>query len=178
MISTAARDGIDQIFIKAARSRIVKAEDDDFQIESLAPTDDVPAKATIIVLTISSFAFRLLTLLHIEETATTRDYFLGAGEDQPLAGVISEIGNMCCGAMNQDLLRYFPDLGMSTPYELSGRCMPFVDELKPGYLSRYGLTINGNVRLMATVCVCEYAPIDFAYEVSELADVGGELELF
>jgi hypothetical protein len=80
--------------------------------------------------------------------------------------------------MNQALLRYFPDLGMSTPYVLNARCLPHLHELKPGLLSSYSVTLNGTVRLAATVCVCAHAPIDFIADTGALEETSGELELF
>jgi hypothetical protein len=80
--------------------------------------------------------------------------------------------------VNQELLNYFPDLGMSTPYVLSARCMPYLEALKPEFLASYAVTINNAVGLGATVCVCAHAPIDFVADVSAVEDTSGELELF
>ena len=66
--------------------------------------------------------------------------------------------------MNQELLEYFPDLGMSTPYVLSARCVPYLEALKPEFLQSYSVTINDAVQLGATVCMCAHAPIDFIAE--------------
>jgi hypothetical protein len=67
---------------------------------------------------------------------------------------------------------------MSTPYTLSSRCIAFLGELKPGYLSRYAITINGSVKLHATLCVCEYALLDFAVDMTAAQEETGGLELF
>ena len=67
---------------------------------------------------------------------------------------------------------------MSTPYVLNARCLPHLHELKPGLLSSYAITLNGDVRLAATVCVCAHAPIDFVADTSALEETSGELELF
>lgn len=80
--------------------------------------------------------------------------------------------------MNQELLHYFPDLGMSTPYVLSARCLGHLPELKPGLLSSYSITLNGSVQLAATVCVCAHAPNDFVADTSAIEESSGELELF
>ena len=80
--------------------------------------------------------------------------------------------------MNQELLSYFPDLGMSTPYVLSARCLPHLEELRPDYLSSYGITIRESVQLAVTICVCANAPIDFVADISAVEESSGELELF
>jgi hypothetical protein len=92
-----------------------------------------------------------------------------------------EICNLCCGAINHQLIEYFPDLGMSTPYVLSGQCLSYLDHLKPDFLTSYRVTVAGAVQLGATVCVCANAPLDFAATVAEVTEVAGsvgELELF
>jgi hypothetical protein len=80
--------------------------------------------------------------------------------------------------MNQELLHYFPDLGMSTPYVLNARCLPHLHELKPAHVSSYSLMLNGAVPLAATVCVCTHAPLDFVADTSAVEETSGELELF
>jgi hypothetical protein len=95
-----------------------------------------------------------------------------------LQDALLEICNLCCGAVNQDLLRYFPDLGMSTPYVLSARCVSHLEQLKPDCLSSYAITINRSVQLAATVCVCAHAPIDFIADMTAVEESSGELELF
>ena len=90
----------------------------------------------MVVLTISSIVFRLLLILHFDENDSTRGYYLKEGDEQPFQEAFLEICNLCCGAMNQELLRYFPDLGMSTPYVLSARCLGHLPALKPGFCRR------------------------------------------
>jgi hypothetical protein len=95
--------------------------------------------------------------------------------------VFQEICNLCCGAINQALLNHFPDLGMSTPYTLSARCLPYLNVLKPDLLESFAISIDGEtapVTLAATLCVCAHAPIDFVADVAHAEDTSGELELF
>ncbi|MGH8810074.1 MAG: hypothetical protein ACREX0_19530 [Noviherbaspirillum sp.] len=179
MISDQAKTGIHQILLRAAKSRLPLDAGDVCDIEPLTKVgrDDMPEE-NIVVLTISSLLFRLLLILHVDETPATRRYFAGNAGDRPFREVFYETANLCGGAMNQELLRYFPDLGMSTPYTLNSRCVSFLEELKPGYLSQFAITINGSVRMAATICMCEYAPIDFAYDGNAAEETTGELELF
>ncbi|WP_454874476.1 hypothetical protein [Paraburkholderia xenovorans] len=180
MISAHAKDSFDRIFRKAAQARLPLDAGDLCEIAPIADAGIGVSKDTqVVVLTISSIVFRLLLILHFDEDESTRAYYLkDAADERPFQEVFLEICNLCCGAMNQELLRYFPDLGMSTPYVLNARCLPHLHELKPGLLSSYSVTLNGTVRLAATVCVCADAPLDFVADTSALEETGGELELF
>ena len=149
------------------------------EIVALNKNSDISIhEKNIVVLTISSFLFKVLTIFHIGEDEETKNYFLGTSPNKSLTEAFSEIGNLCIGAMNRELLQYFPHLGMSTPYTLSSRCLSFLSELNPEHVSRYSITINNSARLQATVCICGYAPIDFSVNREETVDTSGELELF
>jgi hypothetical protein len=179
MISSNAQAGFESILLKAARARLPQQPQDTCEIVPLAQAyDSARPEANVIILTISSILFRLLLVFHFDEDASTRQYFVKEAGDASLQDVLLEVCNLCCGAVNQDLLRYFQDLGMSTPYVLSARCVPYLEGLKPDYLSSYAITINGSVRLAATVCVCAHAPIDFVADMTAVEETSGELELF
>ena len=180
MISAHAKDSFERIFRKAAQARLPLDSGDLCEIAPIADASIGVSKDTqVVVLTISSIVFRLLLILHFDEDDSTRNYYLkDATEERNFQEAFLEICNLCCGAMNQELLRYFPDLGMSTPYVLNARCLPHLHELKPALLSSYSITLDGSVRLAATVCVCAHAPLDFVADTSAVEETSGELELF
>ncbi|MGF6572159.1 hypothetical protein SAMN05443245_5914 [Paraburkholderia fungorum] len=179
MISADAKSSFERIFRKAAQARLPKDTSDSCEIEAIADASIGATKNTqVVVLTISSIVFRLLLILHFDEDDSTHRYYLKEGDERPFQEVFLEICNLCCGAMNQELLNYFPDLGMSTPYVLNAQCLPHLHELKPGFLASYSVTLNDGVRLAATVCVCAHAPIDFVADTSAIEETSGELELF
>ena len=179
MISSHAKDSIERIFHKAAQARLLLDSGDVCEIVAIPQgVADAMSEGNVVVLTISSIVFRLLLILHFDEDASTREYFAKDAANGAFQEIFSEIANLCCGAMNQELLQYFPDLGMSTPYVLSARCVPHLQELKPDYLSSYAITINQSVQIAATVCVCAHQPIDFVADVSAIEESCGELELF
>ncbi|PXW14978.1 hypothetical protein [Paraburkholderia caballeronis] len=175
MISERAKESLGRIFSGAARSRLPARDGDPCEVVELR--GEPPPHAQVVVLTISSMQFRLLLLLHFDDDAPMRDYYVGEAE-RTLTEAFMEVANLCCGAMNQQLVQHFADLGMSTPYALSSACVPYLVTLKPNYVARYDVTINGAVRVGATLCVCASAPIDFDAGESVEADSGGELELF
>ncbi len=179
MISEQAKQSIDYIFEKSARKSLLRSADDRCEIEILPSrmTKEI-LEEDIFVLTISSFIFRVLTVFHVGRDTVTREYFHVDSANRAFEEVFSELCNLCSGAMNHELLRYFPHLGMSTPYRLSGHSLPYLMELNPGYLSRHAITINDSVRLQATICVCNYAPLDFVVDKAEVVEMSGELEMF
>jgi hypothetical protein len=178
VISAHAKDSIERIFFQAARSRLPADSSHACEIRPASPHEGGAAAGTdVVVLTISSIFFRLLLILHFDHDDATRAYYLGTGQGS-LNESLLEVGNLCCGAMNQRLVEYFPDLGMSTPYALSSHCVRYLDQLKPDYVASYRATINDTVRIGATLCVCADAPVDFVAELSETVESVGELELF
>jgi hypothetical protein len=179
MVTGDAKHSFEGIFQKAVRSRLSKLSDDTCEITLLPPSAiDSKSEEHAVILTVSSIVFRLLLVFHFNEDESTREYFVNAGSEASLQEVLLEVFNLTCGALNQELLQYFPDLGMSTPYVLSARCLPHLVGLKPDYLSSYAITINGHVGLAATICVCAHAPVDFVADLSAVEESGGELELF
>lgn len=179
MISERAMQGIDEILIRAVRSRLVLHPDDrcEFALTRLQDASGLSAQ-DFVVLTISSIGFRMLTMVHIDDNEQTRRYYGRGSPELAFMDIFFEVANLFCGAMNQELVSYFPDLGMSTPYYLDGRCASHVSGLKPAYLASYAITINDDVRLTASVCVCAHLPLDFKLADNQPVQATGELELF
>jgi hypothetical protein len=180
VISHAARDSLERIFFQAARTRLT--------VDAAHACEIVPVAAAgtvgeglgeeMLVLTIASIGFRIVLALQFADDDATRGYYGAVGGDRTLHDAAMEIGNLYCGAVNQQLVEHFPDLGMSTPYALSSDCMDYLDELKPSYVAAYDVTIEHAARLRATMCVCACAPLDFVARVADIHESAGELELF
>ena len=85
MISEQAKEGVEFIFMKAAKSNLALGED---AVVEIQPVTDMAVtefpEQTVIVLTISSFLFRLLTIFHIDDTAELKDYFTRGSSDRSL----------------------------------------------------------------------------------------------
>jgi len=179
MISEQARRGVNLIFTKAATNNLTVAPSDQIQIERLDGHGLVmPSEKHIVVLSIASYVFRLLTIFHVDIDAATEAYFTRSGAAGAFGDCFGEIGNRCCGAMNRELGRYFQHLGMSTPAMLDAQCLPFLAELKPTYLDHQRIRINDTLTLHATLCLRAYAPIDFNVDHQAAPETTGELELF
>ena len=194
MIGAQARAGFERIFFDAARTRLASGgaceirpaagdAHDASHDPSRVKSRTTPTVAEhVVVLTISALHFRLLLALRFRDDAPTRRHFAaavsGASAQRPLPEAFMEVANLCCGAINQALTVPFPDLGMSTPSLLSGASIDWLPALAPDYVAAYDLTLDGDVRIGATLCVCANAPVDFHVPEAAAADTGGELELF
>ncbi|MDN7853553.1 hypothetical protein [Burkholderia seminalis] len=196
MISAQARAGFERIFFDAARTRLASGGACDIRPAAGHEHDEhdghdrVHARSRsapkvpehVAVLTISALHFRLLLALRFSDDDATRRHFAGTtagtGSQRPLPEAFMEVANLCCGAINQALTAPFPDLGMSTPYLLSGASIDYLPVLAPDYVAAYYLTLDGDVRVGATLCVCANAPVDFQVPETAAVDTGGELELF
>ena len=190
MIGAQAKAGFERIFFDAARTRLASGGACDIRPSAGDAHDPACMKSRskpkvpeyVVVLTISALHFRLLLALRFGDDDATRRHFAGAtagtSGQRPLPEAIMEVANLCCGAINQALTVPFPDLGMSTPSLLSGASIDWLPALAPDYVAAYDLTLDGDVRIGATLCVCANAPVDFHVPETAAVDTGGELELF
>ncbi|MBU9486909.1 hypothetical protein [Burkholderia multivorans] len=183
MISAQAKAGFERIFFDAARTRLAADSACDIRPVAHDAGDAASAAEHLAVLTISALHFRLLLALNFRDDEATRRHFASAmqagGAQRPLPEAFMEIANLCCGAINQALTAAFPDLGMSTPYLLHGASVDYLAALRPDHMAAYDVTLDGDVRIGATLCVCANAPVDFHVpETAAAVDAGGALELF
>jgi hypothetical protein len=181
VITEQSQRNIEIAFHKAIRANLVREAGD---ICDITPVErgklcEYPGDKLLLI-TLSSFVFRLMMIFRIVETPAIRAYYVPAAATQSLDEVFAEMANMCGGALNRELSDNFPHLAMSTPYTVSSQCIAFLSELKPQYVSSYLITINDAVQLQATLCLCCSAPIEVAVSgaATEVGDNSGEIELF
>lgn len=178
-LSDHSRTNIERALHRAARRCLVRDPGDNCSIvESREPFAAATAGEKLILVTISSFKFRLLIIFHIDEGPSLADYFGGRDAKRSVEETFHEIVNMCCGALNRDMTRDFKHLAMSVPYALSGACMTYLGDLRPEYVSSATITINDSVRVRVTLCICCSAPVTFSATMPESESNSGELELF
>jgi len=181
VISDASHENIEHAFHHAIRGNFLVDANDDCRIESDAGDPDPrDIEQKVLVITISSFVFRLLVIFGILEDSPTRDYYLPQASVQTLEDIFAETANMCSGALSRELSLNFPHLAMSTPSPLNSRCIGLLHELKPQRLASYRITIKESVTLRATLCLCCSAPFEVAAvpESLDLTHEHGELEMF
>jgi len=184
VITDQARSVVERIFADAMRSHLPVDPSHRLELSRVDAAAAATASAApheLIVVTSASFAFRLLTVFHLRGGSVAQAYFGRGRTDGAPAEAFGEVANLCCGAINRELARYVPHLGMSTPYVLHSRCMDFLADLSPQHVAGYDVAIEGDVRLGATLCLCGSAAIDFspiAVIASEEPASTGDLELF
>lgn len=179
MISDRAVQGMDEILHRAVRSRLVLHPGDRCEVARTRLRDAGElSDQDFVVLTITSLGFRMLTMIHIDDDQPTRAYYGRGTSGHAFMDIFLEVANLFCGAINQELVACFPDLGMSTPYYLDGKCALHIAALRPAYLASYAIAINDDVRMTASVCLCAQAPLDFTVPEAAAAQATGELELF
>lgn len=184
MVSLNAQKGIDGIFVKAALASLALRPEVSCQVEAL---DNFSAAkiGSFVVFTISAPTFKCLTFFHINEDKAVQEFFCpkkteqqGTGENSGFLDSFLEFGNICCGAVNRELLRHYPNLGMSTPYVLRDKSFEFMSFLQPGHIRHFNIRINAAVGFMATVCLCDYHDLDFTVEPGTEVEECGALEFF
>lgn len=183
MISNQAQSGFEYIFKKAVTSNLVSSTDF-CEIRNCEFTE--PDETEFAILTVSSPVFRFFTIFYFNVDDIAQDYFCNRPQNTSshiLDNIVChdaflEFCNLCCGAMNRELIKHYPYLGMSTPYVLLKKSSDFIHSLNPGYLKHFQLVINEVLILHATLCVCDFGVVDFRVEVNAIEDDTGGLELF
>jgi len=185
MISPSARDAIDYYVTTALKSALCASSDDQCVVESF----DDPAEITekkVVMLTVSSYIFRAITLVYFTLNAQTKRHFAAINRtdvetmgDADFLDVIGECGNIFCGALNRSLAHHYPHIGMSTPNVLDRDCVAYLGDLDASHTRHFRVTINDSFTMHASLCVCDFADMDFAADVAQAeSESSGELELF
>lgn len=181
MITEQSQRNLESAFHHAARTNLVREPGDVCDIEPADLGLNCASSAEkLLLITLSTFVFRLLMIFRIAETPATLAYYMRVGTAQTLEDVFAEVANMCGGTLNRALSMSFPHVAMSTPRAVSGRCMEFLSEMKPQYVASYRITINEAVQLEATLCLCGSAPVQVidSAAAAEADPTAGELEMF
>ena len=188
MITERAKSGFDTLLQSALKSGLSSAGGP-CRIERVEALGAKIKQKKIVVLTVSSYLFRLLAILYFKDDAATRAFFANKGggdgqtvtlDAQEFLDRVGECGNMICGALNRDLGRHFPHVGMSTPNVIDRDCMRYVDLLGCGLLRHYRIDLPDGLEMCASLCVSDYGTVDFHQEAVEEAEdqTVGELEMF
>ncbi|MBI5751107.1 MAG: hypothetical protein HZA59_03030 [Hydrogenophilales bacterium] len=132
MISQRAKTGFENLLHRCLEESLRTEVHPAWQMQPVAEPDDIRVQR-FMMLTLSSYDFRLMLLLHFSCEEASMKYVadsltLGAAE-LPLSrycDYIAEIGNNFCGALKRELVQYFPHLGMSTPNQLGRESLKHV----------------------------------------------------
>ena len=184
MISASARNSFDNVLRAAAKVALVGDVSQVLELVSVLGIKPHANKQSV-MLTISGYLFRLRVFFHYIDDAMTRAHFgrmsrrpLEEMTDQIFADALKECANMCCGAISRDLAQAFPHLGMSTPNILSSHCMAYLQTLQASHVQHFAVDIDRSNLFEISLCVSEYADLDFHLELAAVAQGSGELEMF
>lgn len=156
--------------------------------------NDIPFEHCI-VLTISSFKFKIMCLLHMNLDEANRQFVAqamhikqGDLEEDAYSDYLLEMSNSLCGTLKRHMQSSCPPLGMSTPNFLQRTCLSIEHALTPLYSVHARCRDNqGNTALFAaSLLVFSSQPEDFHLKnyneyiksCNDEADASGELELF
>lgn len=184
MISNSARQGFDQLLHQGLLSALSSPDDGVTNLAPVASMDDI-TESLAVMLSVSSYRFRLIVWVHFEPDTSTREHFarlhgvtLEQMSGQAFTDVVVEYGNMVCGAVNRQLGQIFPGVAMSTPHVLDRNSLAHLQSLQHSHLSHARLTLNGNARFHGSLSVLAYDTLDFEAPVVEQTEVSGEIEFF
>ncbi len=184
MISHQAKAGFEFYVSNALKAALASSSDDRIEVVPLDDSSEIKEQR-LVILTVSSYLFRAITLMSFSLDAGTRRHLAGIHRSAPEAmseadylDVIGEVGNIFCGTLNRDLSHHFPYLGMSTPNVLERQCIDHLDELNASYIQHFRVCVNESVTFHASLCVCDFADIDFQVDTTVTEESHGELELF
>ncbi|HJW72935.1 MAG TPA: hypothetical protein VJ486_08760 [Geothrix sp.] len=184
MISERARASFDTLLKRAMCEHLSVSPEVPCEVEVIEGIDHIEEEE-FVVLTVSSYLFRLVVLFYFTGNEETREHFAKLIrtpakrlDDKVFYDAVSEFGNLCCGSINRDLGRHFPHVGMSTPNVLRRGSIAFLDTLGAEYIQHFKIDLGTSIRFHATICVCEYGDLDFNAEAKVVEENLGELELF
>ena len=67
---------------------------------------------------------------------------------------------------------------MSTPNLLDRNCLDYLETFDAGYVSHFEMRIGDSITMHASLCICDYADLDFIVDTTESTEDNGELEMF
>lgn len=183
MISSNAQAAFKDMVVRAVKTSPLVSGSDSYDVVALCEQDALPSER-FVILTVSSYAFRLQLLVHFTPDKATREHFARVTrctaadlDDQAFVDAIRESGNIFCGNLNRDLGQVFPHVGMSTPNILEHQCVPYLGRLGNSYLCRFEVVNPQGPKFFVSLYVHAYFKLDFCYATAE-AESTGELEMF
>jgi hypothetical protein len=186
MISHRAKTGFEKLF---ARSLDESLRTETCPVWHIQP---VSAKAIdakhFIMLTISSFDFRLIVLLHFSTDTSAFGYVADnikvPAEELTYAryqDYLSETGNLLCGTIKRLLFQIYPHLGMSSPNHLILESLKYVDSIKIDHSIHLNAQSESGAGFYGSLYISAVGNLDFdpavIAETEENIEMGA-LELF
>ena len=178
MISTRAQKSFDQMLTQGIKASLGGSASDLCEVEPETTLKDIKETHAVMI-TVASCVFRLSVLIYFSPDEATRRHFVGMeSDDHAFFDAIRESCNTCCGSLNRELATVFPHVAMSTPNIMERECGSHLDTLKGGYLQHFRVTTSAGAQFYVTLCVRDYATVDFEWAMAQEAESSGELEFF
>lgn len=187
MITRRAIDGLDRLLTRCLENSLKTEGHSNWRLESIAAPPDV-GTPHFIMLTVSSYDFQLLVLLHFASDTVSKAYVADAIKVAPAElevaryqDFICEIGNTFCGAFKRELGQYFPYLGMSTPNLLERESLKHLRDWSIDHQSHLKAQSGDGVAFYGSLYVTTDGELDFNFQEAakeaQAVDTGA-LELF
>ena len=189
MITPRTLSTLESVLNRSLKETGTLPEDDRLElVRQSAASNTTSETHRLLVLTISSYAFRIVALFEfqIDERAEVHFAKLFRSEEDRLTGqhlgdALSEYVNMVCGTINRLISSPTRQTGMSTPFGLETTCMAHIQKIKPEETLAFKATFSGGVHLDIVLCLCTAGnstlDIEANIETQE-ESTSGELELF
>lgn len=183
MISVGAAWALEQMLEQGLKAALRADAADALSMTELTDTVQITTQR-IVVLSVSSYAFRLVVMIHFTPDEATRAHFARinrlapeAMDNQVFTDAINECGNVCCGTINRDLARTFRHVGMSTPNTLDRQCLRYLSKLGGSHERHFAIDTPGGASFFASLCMTAFERLDFDVD-TQADESSGELEMF
>lgn len=186
MISQRAKTGFEKLFPQYLEDSLRTGAHSVWHLQPVN-ANKIDAKK-FIMLTISSYDFRLIIILHFSDDTSALKYVADSLKISPTElsitqyqDYLSEVGNILCGAIKRGLFDVFPHLGLSTPNQLRYESLKFVDSYPIDHAIHINAKAADGTEFFGSLYVSAVGELDFdpasmAKKV-ETQDIGA-LELF
>jgi len=186
MISQRAKKGFEQLLLQSLKESL-RTESHPIWHMKTVDVNEIGAKR-FIMLTISSYDFRLIVLLHFSSDTASIKYVTDSlkvvSGELPMSqyhDYLSEIGNILCGAIKRGLFQFFPHLGMSSPNLLSWESLKYIESYSIDHAIHIKAKAEDETGFYSSLYVSSLGELDFdpvaISKVEEKVEMGA-LELF
>ena len=186
MISQRAKTGFEKLFPQYLEESLRTGTHSVWQLKPVK-ANMIDAKK-FIMLTISSYDFRLIIILHFSADTASLKYVADSLRISPAElsdtqyqDYLSEVGNILCGAIKRGLFEFFPHLGMSTPNQLRYESLKFVDSYPIDHAIHIKANDGDGTVFFGSLYVSAVGELDFdpaAMKKKDETQEIGALELF
>lgn len=186
MISQRAKNGLEHLLHRSLEESVRTELHTSWQLQLVAEPNETSAQR-FIMLTLSSYDFRMLVLLHFSTEEASVKY---AADSLKLSvtefpearyhDFLAELSNNFCGAFKRELCQYFPHLGMSTPNQLDWESLKHVKSWPVDHEIHIKANDEGGAEFHGSLYVSSFGELDFemTQQPTEEIEETGALELF